>query len=218
MESPFEFFVNSDGNVTSTFMPLSLSESLPFPLSAHFSVKLIIVIYLSVNLLLGSVLRFNILFFTKTLDRNPINLFIWYDQLNGIFMGLNIIYTLIVLHLPYPLSSFVGFAACNWTDSIGSFYIFGQSVWSSFIAMYRVLYISCQSVFSVGIKGSRFVKILSLVGHLFVISASLTFAYKDKGILFKLCTHHSIAEIATMKVSLKLRASQLFQHKIVLFM
>ena len=199
-DASFEFFIG-DANVTSRFKPLSLAESLPFPLSADFSIKLIIAIYLILNLLLGSLLRLNILLFARTQNGNPINMFIWYDQLNGIFMGLNIIYTLIVLHLPYPLVNLIGNGACNWTDSIGSLYIFGQSVWSSFIAIYRVLYIRFQGVFNFGIKGSKFVKMLSLIGHLFVISASLTFAHTDKGILYKMCTHHSLEEIHIQKVS-----------------
>jgi len=201
----FSFFVTMD-NITSPasgFRPLPLNEQLPFPLNAGFHNKLLIIIYLITNFILGCLLRFNIISFTHSLNgnENPINLFIWYDQLNGIFMALNIVYTLTILHLPFPLSSIIGNDACNMADLIGNLYLFGQAVWSCFIAVYRVFYIRFQNLFSSGIKTSRFIFLLSFLGHTFIISSATTIAYYDKGILFKMCTHSSVEKVAILKVS-----------------
>jgi len=200
------FFVTLDNittETTSNFWPLSHHESLPFPLNAEYHNKVIIIIYLLTNLIFGSILRFNIILFTHSMNGsgNPINLFIWYDQLNGIFMAINIVYTITVLNVPFPLSSIIGDGVCNWADLIGSFYLFGQTVWSCFIAIYRMVYISFQRLFTCGIRTSKFVLGLSWLCHVFVISSAVTAAYCDKGILYKMCTHHSVEEIDILQVS-----------------
>jgi len=203
MENPFLFIYDDNQTFAAVFQVLPFSESLPFPLNADLSTKVLFTIYLISNLLLGGMLRSKILAFTKSLSirENPINLFIWYDQLTGVFMGLNIIYTLTVMYLPFPLASIIGEAACNWTDLLGTLYLISQSVWSCFIAVYRLVYIKFQRILDIGIKKSNFAFMLSLLGYFGIITLAVFFAYYDKGILYKLCTHNSSQKIQILTVS-----------------
>jgi hypothetical protein len=188
------------------FKPLEFVDSLPFPLNCETTTIILITVYLSLNLLFGSLLRFKILMYAKSLSvkENPINLFIWYDQLIGIFMAMNITYTLTLIHLPFPLASIIGDAACNWTDLMGNLYLVSQAVWSFCIAIYRTLYIKFHWIFKNGIKESKFAFILSLTGSLYIISSAGFIAYHDKGILYKLCSHHSLVEVEISNVSINL--------------
>ncbi len=123
------------------------------------------------------------------------------NQLTGIFLGLNIIYTLVVLHLPFPLASVIGEGACKWTRLLSTLYITGQAVWSFFIALYRVLFIKFQNLFKKGIKETTFVFFLSQAGILYIISSSVFLAYYDRGMQYKLCSHHSMKEVQILDVS-----------------
>ncbi len=198
-------FISVDNQTSiAIFTPLEFSESLPFPLNAETNTIILMTIFLSLNLLFGSLLGFKILKYAKSLSvrENPINLFIWYDQLIGIFMAMNITYTLSLTHLPFPLASIIGDAACNWTDLMGNLYLVSQAVWSFCIAIYRTLYIKFHWVFKKGIKESKFAFILSLSGSLYIIASAGFLAYYDKGILYKLCSHHSVVEIEISNVSI----------------
>ncbi len=201
-------FISVDNQTSiAIFTPLDFSDSLPFPLNAETNTIILMTIYLSLNLLFGSLLRFKILRYTKSLSvrENPINLFIWYDQLTGVVMALNIIYTLTLIQLPFPLASLTGDVFCNWTDLMGTLYLVSQGVWSCCIAIYRILCIKFHGIFKNGIKESKFAFVLSLTGSLYIISSAGYIAYHDKGILYKLCSHHSIAEIEISKVSIMYR-------------
>ena len=193
----FFFFANESYSWSGNFEPLTEHESLPFPLNVEISTKIGISLYLILTFVIGCCLRSKILFFTYTqsIKENPINLFIWFDQLNGIFLGLNILYTLSVLHLPFPLIAIIGDEGCNWTDLMGTFYLIGQTVWSCLIAIYRILFIKYPHVFKYGIKESKFVILLSALGHVFIAHTAFTIAYFDKGILYKICTHQSVIEV-----------------------
>ena len=156
--------INESYYLNMNFTPLSISESLPFPLNTDDAFKILISLYLVLNLAIGSSLRLKILVFTKchNFKENPINLFIWFDQLNGILQGINIIFTLFVLQLSFPLSDLIGKGGCNWMDLIGTLYLIGQTIWSSFIAIYRLLYIRFQRFFKNGLKQSKFALISSV--------------------------------------------------------
>jgi len=204
MESfPFFIFINNQSSASSVYQPYSPADGLPFPLNVDFTTRLLVSLYLSLNLLFGSVLRSKILKYTMSLSirENPINLFIWYDQLCGVFMALNIFFTLVLSYLPFPLASVIGEDACNWADLLSTLYVVSQAVWSSFIGIYRVLYIKCTEVFKKGSKQSKFVWTLSLTGYFYIMSSALFLAYHDRGRQYKLCTHHSTKEINILKVS-----------------
>jgi hypothetical protein len=200
---PFFIFINNQSSA-SVYQPYSPADGLPFPLNVDFKTRLLVSLYLSLNLLFGSVLRSKILKYTMSLSirENPINLFIWYDQLCGVFMALNIIFTLVLSYLPFPLASIIGEDACNWADLLSTLYVVSQAVWSSFIGIYRVLYIQCIGLFKKGSKQSKFVWTLSLTGYFYIMSSALFLAYHDRGRQYKLCTHYSIEEVNILMVSI----------------
>jgi hypothetical protein len=201
MESDTFFIHNNDESFAAKLKPFSFADSLPFPLNAHFRAKLIILGYLICNFTLGCVLRVKIWKYIKSVDikKNPINYLMWNDQMNGVFLGLNILYTSTVLFLPFPLSNFIGDEACNWADIIGIVYLEGQTVWSCFMAIYRVSFIRYQR-FVKTIGDSNFVCALTIFGYGIIFSSTTFFAYHDKGILYKLCTQYSAEEVLIMNV------------------
>ena len=196
------FFIHDEGkSFEAKLEPLSFLESLPFPINAEISTKLSILTFLISNFILGFVLRVKIFKYLKSVNikENQINYFMWNDQMNGIFLGLNILYTSSVLFLPFPLSDFIGDEACNWTDIIGAIYVEGQTVWSCFMAIYRVAFIKRQT-FVKTIGESNFVFALTIFGYGIIVSFSALLAYHDKGILYKMCTHYSVEEVTIMNV------------------
>jgi len=90
----------------------------------------------------------------------------------------------------------------NIKDNPINVFIWSQAVWSCFIALYRMLYIKFQRLFQNGIKESRFAIVLSVIGYCFVTSLAGFLAHLDKGILYKLCSHHSVKEVDILNVSL----------------
>ncbi len=116
-------------------------------------------------------------------------------------MGLTILFIMICLHLPFPLATIVGEDVCRWTSLLGTLYFTCQTVWSCCIAFYRVLFIKFQNLFKNGIKETTFVFFLSQVGFLYIASSASFFAYYDRGMLYKLCTHYSVWEIQILVVS-----------------
>jgi len=198
-------FISLDNqtSVMTSFKPLPFISSAPFPLNTEPTVRLFVVLYLLVILISGCSLRHKILRFTSTLSvkDNPLNIFVWQDQLNGLFLMANIMYTLTTILLSYPLSSFVGDELCNFADMIGILYITGQTVWSCLIAIYRLMLIKYQNSFNYGIKDMKFLTSLLLFGHCLIIASSAVGAYVDKGLLYKLCTHYSVEDLNIKEVS-----------------
>lgn len=203
MEKLSLFIVDTNRSSVGIFETMPSDKSLPFPLNTGLVPRMVITLYLALSLLFGGVLRSEILRFIKSLSirENPINLFTWYDQLFGGFMGLNIMYTLVVIHLPFPLASVIGEEACNWTDLMGTLYLVGQAVWSCLIAVSRILLIKNPNFFKKGIKESNFAFCFTLAGHIFIITCAGVFASYDKGTLYKLCTHRSVEGLRMLEVS-----------------
>ena len=206
MESSGFFIHDEDKSFETKIKLFSLIESLPFPINLDFSTKIFTLVFLISNFILGFLLRVKIFKYLKNvnLKENHINYFVWNDQLNGLFLGLNIIYTSLVLFLPFPMSDFVGDEACNWADIIGAIYLEGQTVWSCFMAIYRVVFIKWQA-FVKTIGESNFVFALTIFSYCIIISFSVFMAYHDKGILYKMCTHHSVEEVIILNVIIYLK-------------
>jgi hypothetical protein len=84
MENKNFFIYLGQQNSTAVLEPFEVKDRLPYPLNAEPSTIWSITQYLTINLLLGGILRSKILKFAKSLSikENPINLFIWYDQVS----------------------------------------------------------------------------------------------------------------------------------------
>ena len=135
------FFIpeNETHSLVSNFGPFPENLRLPAPLNQSFGIKIIIAILLTVDLLFGFAIRRKLTNYLQSKDskQNPINYFFWIDQINGIFLGLNIIFTLVTILTPFPISDIIGYELCNWVDIFGCIYLAGTTVWSFHIALLR---------------------------------------------------------------------------------
>lgn len=133
----------SDRNITdsyvSRFVLFPVTDGTPFPLNQSTSVKVTISLSLVFILCFGVIVRRKIFKYLQTVDckKNPINYFVWLDQLNGGFLGLNVIFYIVTILLPFPLSDLIGYEVCNWADLFGCFYLAGSTNWGWTIALIR---------------------------------------------------------------------------------
>ena len=128
-----------------TFLPISQTNGLPFPLYLNFLWKIIISSIQLCVLFVGIKLRVLILrYMLSTETRRPINSLIWIYQINGIFLGIGLIFKIILILSPVPLGHMIGESFCDWLTLPGCIYIVGVTLWSSFIAFFRIVYIKAQ--------------------------------------------------------------------------
>ena len=185
-------------NATIHFQPFSHQNGLPFPLYLPSEIKHIICILLVLTLCYGIKFRCIIFSFLRAASTKmgPINYLIWIDQINGIFLGFNILAKIFSIAAPVPLAEILGSNFCEWIDLPGCFYIIGSYLWSSFIAIYRILYL----------KGSHYVK--NVIGERNLLNIMLIYGFTVQIIptfwlaVFdfrssseKLCSHHTTEEI-----------------------
>jgi hypothetical protein len=139
MEDQINFFSSPNKTFILSFHPFDPSNGLPFPLNiTSSSSKRLLTAFLSFILLAGLQLKVSILSYLRTVNvkLNPINVYIWNDQLNGLILGFNIVSILIMTHLNFPMSRIVGSDFCNWFDVPGILYLSGATLWSCLISGY----------------------------------------------------------------------------------
>ena len=78
----------------------------------------------------------------------PINYLICLDQIIRVFSILNILRKMAALMLDQSLETILGGTFCWWFDFFGQVDITGATIWSAYIALYRVLYIKAQVKYS----------------------------------------------------------------------
>jgi hypothetical protein len=117
--SSFNFFNESLTVEDFTFVPVR--ESPAFPFNLDYSWRLCISVAMSFILVSGIFLRKIIISYLLAPDTNtgPINLLIWVDQVNGLFLALNILGRIVGFVLPFPLSVFTGDRFCKWSPLPG---------------------------------------------------------------------------------------------------
>lgn len=197
MSTGFSFFVQDSILAFRNIPP----EELPFPLNTDYSVRISICAYLLITLVLGLILRFKIFVYLGSVDlkQNKINLLIFFDQLNGLLLGCVILFTLICTALPWPLISISSLDWCNWGDVFGCIYLAGYGAWSAVIGLFRIAYI--RSNLCVKNYGENKFLFLLVVYGLLSFYLGIIFAYFDKGLGFKLCSHYSAEDVEVLYVS-----------------
>ena len=115
------------------------SVGYPAPLNQSLTTRVVIFLLLFINLALGLKIRAKVIknLQSSDLKRNPINYFFWLDQINGGFLGLNVIFALAAIATPFPISNIIGYELCNWADLFGCYYLSGSSFWSCGMALFR---------------------------------------------------------------------------------
>jgi hypothetical protein len=137
----------------------------------------------------------------KTAKIGPINHLIWIDQINGMFLTLNILSKLFAIAIPVPLENIFGKTFCEWYDLPGSIYLMGSYVWSCLTAVYRLIYIVGSNWMKKVFGEKELLNVMLVVGlvlHSFLAVWVATFDPRNSS--EKLCGHHSNAEIAVLNV------------------
>ena len=133
-------------NTLYTFLPFSQTNGLPFPLYLNFPWKIIISSIQLCVLFVGIKLRVIILRYMLSIEaRRPVSCLIWIDQISGSFLGIGLIFKIILILSPVPLGHLMGESFCDWLTLPGCLYIVGATLWSSLIAFFRIVYIKAQN-------------------------------------------------------------------------
>jgi hypothetical protein len=114
--------------------------------------------------------------------------------------GINILFILVCLISPTPLSGYIGLEACNWADFLGCFYISGVVTWGSLIAMYRLALIKAPNLIKTSLGESKLVLVMIAGGLTTSVATCLVLAYVDKGVGFSYCSHLSLLDIQVVEV------------------
>ena len=114
-----EFF--NEHNTTEGFQLAGIQGPMPFPFNLSYELRLMISSGMALNFVAGSYLRIKIGWFLlePSSKMGPINLLIWIDQFNGIFLAINILGRIISFALPFPLSHVTGDTFCVWSPLPG---------------------------------------------------------------------------------------------------
>ena len=135
---PFVSF-HDETNVTVLFYPLEDHQSVPFPLNHHPSWKVGITVMQILTFIFG--LKLRVIIFSYLLcpesKLGPINVLIWMDQINGIFLAIGTALRMMAVNSPVPLSNIFGNEFCKWIGLPGCIHLCGSIFWSCLIAFYR---------------------------------------------------------------------------------
>jgi hypothetical protein len=193
---------NSNCSHPINFSPLSDQDGLPFPLYLHLAWKVILAISLLFTLIEGTKLRMIIIAYIKSPETKlgPINYLIWVDEINGIFLGMNILFRIIFILSPEPVNILFGSQFCDFADFIGLVSLSGSYLWGCYIALFRVLFIKAQNWLkkSIGIK--NLLRLMLCVGTIHGFIFATTFFFTDEeSFIKKICYHLSIKDLTIMQ-------------------
>lgn len=174
-------------------------EDLPFPLSMPYHWRIFFGIYIIFILIGGLFYRKIILQYLLAPETksNPINSLIWIDQLSGIIFGtFNLIFASTVLMLKQSLKSLFGESFCRWVPLAGCINLTGYIIWSSLIAIYRILYIKAQGWIKYKVGERCLLQCFILLGLIFQTGLSVTiFYFDDESLVSKACNHFSAEDV-----------------------
>ena len=200
----FSFLDLAQTNISKivNFSPLSERKGLPFPLYLNFIWRALLVLSFLLTLTEGAQLRKVIVNFVISPESKlgPINYMILVDQINGLFLGVNIIFQIVVIICPVPLSIVLGAEFCDFLKFVSSVYPGGSCIWGCFIALFRVLFIKGQHCLteSVGVRHLLF--IMLIYGSLqIVLFAATSFQLDGESLSKKLCYHLSLNDLTIIQ-------------------
>lgn len=162
---------------------------MPFPLNESWHFNSFILIVMLIIFWKGFKLRFLMIRYLMSPEcKGAINVLIWADQLNGIFLALGILLKLVTLISPVPLATLLGDGFCDLAGLAICLYAAGAGSWSCAIALYRVVTLKC----------SAFINEKTLIKVLFLASLAINFGFGpylalngEISLHGKLCFHYS---------------------------
>ena len=116
----------SQDKTAETFVLIFSGSPLPFPFSLTYPYRILIAVLMILILLCGSYFRMVIIkYLCKPKNKlGPINLLIWVDQTNGVFLAVNTLGRIMAFIAPFPLSKITGDKFCPWTPLPGELLVF----------------------------------------------------------------------------------------------
>ena len=110
----------------------NITEDLPFPINLSDPMKNTLCSLLVIILITGLILRIQICCYIQSRDakRTPINVLLWLDQLNGLFLSCIIVLMIVALALPFSIQSFLGNEFCHWVRLPSGLHLSGSVTWS----------------------------------------------------------------------------------------
>ncbi len=197
------------------FVPLG-DQWLPFPVNLSFEWRMCIALSLLLTLIVGTNLKIIIFKCLNSPDANlgPINYLIWFDQINGTFLAPSIIVRILSLLVPIPVSDIFGQHFCDVTMYLNDLYIAGRSMWSFFIALFRVLFVKGQKWLKKTIGVSNILLLMISSGLLVLFSTVSILFYFDDAPTYMIClrksTENIIIELDYLVITKKLGSSKIF--------
>ena len=184
-------------NETIFFKSFEFKDGLPFPLYLSLELKLSLAVILFIALIFGIRLRGFIFKYLRSPDtKGPVNYLIWVDQVNGFLLGVVIVLKIVLTVSPIPLSLIFNETFCEWIDLPGCMYIVGATVWTSFIAFFRIIFIKAQNWLKFRVGEKRLLRLLLGLGTFFHVGGGLLFAaLDDNSVVGKMCLHYSTQEM-----------------------
>ena len=193
-------FVLGFSNSPNETMRLSLSsfdDDLPFPLSEPWYLQVLILILMLATFCQGLKFRSLIIRYLMSPEcKGPINVLIWADQMNGIFLGLGILFKMVIMLSPFPPAEVIGEGVCDWTSLLIGLYVAGAAAWSCAIAVFRVIVLRGSTL----IKEGKLLKILCFfsLGIHFGFGGLIA-SYNNKNVTRKMCLHYSDKKIESIE-------------------
>ena len=186
-------FFHFCSNNKSTPLIFNFTEDFPFPLSMKYPVRVTFGIIILLIIIGGLACRRMILKYLRSPDAklNEINSLIWIDQICSLVFGtFNLIYGSITLILPVSLRSIMGSQFCDWIPLGPCINLTGNIIWSTLIAVYRILYIKAQNWVAYKVGTKLLLKLLIFYGFFLQLALSMAiFYFDDESLVGKICNH-----------------------------
>ena len=124
----------------------------------------------------------------------------WY-QLSGIIFGtFNLSFASTVLILKVSLKSLFGSSFCNVVPLAGCINLTGYIIWSSLVAIYRILYIKAQNWVKYRVGERRLLRYFIVLGLLLQTVLSIVIYYfDDESLVSKACNHFSAEDVEILQ-------------------
>ena len=134
----FETFENNASLVSQCFY--DFTEDLPFPINLPEPIKKTLCCLLVIILIIGLILRIKICLYIQSREAKitPINVFLWLDQLNGLFLFCIIVLLIVALVLPFPIESVLGSEFCRWIRIPSGLHLSGSVTWSCLTGEHKI--------------------------------------------------------------------------------
>ena len=158
------------------------SNPLPFPLNLNLFWRSIISAFLLAILIVGTRLRMKIVSYIRSPDTklNETNILFCLDQVNGIFLSIMIVYSISFIMLNDSVAELIDPHACNFNSALHAMYLSGTLVWSSYIAIYRVLFIKAHRWLIEKIGSNNLLALMIASGLTVIIGYSIVVVTTDQ--------------------------------------